>query len=202
MKTIIFLINFLFASSLFMVDLQGQNDVKPLRVGARFLIPNVAGLHVEGILPILQNRVGIALDYSSIPFGGIAKPILDFDGDIDANINYLAVGANFYLKNTALARGPYLGVSYLKFSVDTEARSTLDLNTTATAEVSGVGFKLGTKTGKGAFFFGLELGAAIPVDGPKGTYVTEKDGFIQIEVFDEEIPVIPILNFTLGVALF
>ena len=185
---------------------QGES-IKPIRVGVKLLSPNIGGFTLEGVPPILENRLGLELEYTNLPFGNVAKPLIDYDGEVDASINVLAIGANFYLKNNQLARGPYFGASYMNFSVDTEvtANSSFDVKSEAKAEISTINLKLGTKTGKGAFFFGFEIGAGIPIDGPKGIFLSEADGKVEFEAFDKDdlpVPVLPIFNFSLGIALF
>jgi len=133
---------------------------KPLRIGIKLGLPNVAGLGVEYLTPLLNNRLSGAIDFSYIPL----SPALDPTAVTTAKFTHWSLGLNYYFfkPGSGLYGGISTGNANLNFkSVMTEPTS----GTTATASASAnVGYpimiKLGAKLGKG-FYFRPEIGYAV-----------------------------------------
>ncbi len=183
-------------------NLQAQST-QYVRLGLRGLLPNVAGGHGEFVLPVGKRNFSIAVDFSKIPLGGILGETLELDGDVEANYGYLSIGANFYPRSDERARGFYLGASYAQIGASSSYESGSDSAAKGKISVNTANFRLGTNAGKGAFMFGLEIGAGLPVGNIKGDYISVENGQTTREFYDEPVPlgILPILNFTLGIAL-
>ncbi len=173
------------------------------RLGLRLLVPNALGLHGEVVLPVLNNRISIVGDYSWLPFGFLVESFLDEDQDIsdeiDASYQYLSAGINFYFRKK-YARGWYVGASYLKNIVKSDV-STPTYSGDGQIDIDAAALRLGLNTGRKTFMFGFEVGAGIPFSNLEGDIQIVENGEFRVETVDEKIPVIPILNVTLGVAL-
>lgn len=177
--------------------------VRHVRIGARTLFPILAGGYGEVVLPVLDNRISLVGDFSRINFAGIIKPFLEgesgLDG-IDVIYRYYSVGANYYFRKK-YARGWYLGASYLNNIVKTEVQATGDNSLKGEVGVDAAALRFGVTTGRNAFFFGFEVGAGVPLGKLNGTFYSETDGELDLEVINENIGIVPVLNITLGVAL-
>ncbi len=176
--------------------------VRYARLGLRLLVPNITGLHGEVVLPILNNRISIVGDFTSLSINDLISPFLDDDQSLD-NVNttyqYFSGGLNYYFRKK-YARGWYLGGSYLKNLVKSSVKGESD-SEEGKLELDAAALRLGLNTGRGTFLFGVEIGAGIPFDHLKGKIYTEEDGLMELEVIDEKVNIVPILNITVGVAL-
>lgn len=182
---------------LFSLNLGAQDAaLNRVRIGVRALVPNIAGLHGEYVLPVAKDRLSAAVDFSTISFGNLVTDLLDADGDVKARYQYFSLGANYYLSDNGRAKGPYLGLHYqhmgAKTSVDADGEAAK-----GNAKLSGMALLFGLTTG-GPFLFGFEIGAGMPFGSAKGTVVSQEDGAYVTEVYSEKVPVIPVLNVTLG----
>ncbi len=186
------------------VENAASKSIRPrhVRLGLRFGAPILVGLHAEGVLPILNNRVSIVGDFTTLSLVPIFEQFLD-EGedleDIDAKYQHYSIGANYYF-GKRLARGWYVGASYLKSSFKTDASFSGETVKGEIAFDAAAG-RFGINMGRKLIMFGIEVGVAVPFNDIKGTVFYKEDGQIQAEQFSESIPVIPMLNFTLGVAL-
>jgi hypothetical protein len=142
-------------------------------------------------------------DFSQLTFGNIAEPFLD-EGtslkNIDATYRYYSFGANYYFAKK-YARGWYAGASYLKNMMRTEVKEVVGTALKADANIESVALRFGLNAGRGTFMFGFEVGAGVPLGNLKGGVYSREDGEIEFDELDEKIPVVPILNVTIGVAL-
>ncbi|MFK7809942.1 MAG: hypothetical protein AB8F74_19210 [Saprospiraceae bacterium] len=177
--------------------------VRYFRLGLRTLVPNLAGGHGEIVLPILDNRISLVGDFSQFNFGKLIDPFLTGESSVD-NIDvvyrYYSVGANYYFRKK-YARGWYLGGSYLKGLVKTDVQENGENSVGGQVDLDAGALRFGVTTGRKTFFFGFEIGAAVPLGKVEGVFYTRTDGEFEGEVINERIPVLPILNITLGVAL-
>jgi hypothetical protein len=162
---------FILAFMAFSTVTSAQSDnLKRVRIGIRALFPNIVGLHGEYILPVVNDKIGATIDFSTIP-GSILS-----SSSNAAAYSFFSIGGNYYFGSSGEAKGFYGGLRYQNLS-----GSFGDTN----LSVSGFGPVLGIQTG-GRVFFGFEVGAMLPTN----------DFFID----DTELPVIPNLNITLGFA--
>ncbi len=168
--------------------------VKRLSLGIKLGIPNIAGISLEGITPILENRIAPFFDYSSFPVN---------TDETDIDLKYSEFGSNFYFGDQG--KGVYFGIGFgalntniifkdVTFEEDGnqgsgEGKISYKVNTT--------NLKLGIKTG-GKVYFRLELGygiGSIPdTVEVKGTFTYEDtNGITQTDTGTEteEFPPIP-----------
>jgi|GEM_PF-3636060 hypothetical protein len=185
--------------SAFYLHSAAAQEVNRIRLGAKFLLPNIAGVHGEFVLPIAGDRLSLTADYSYLPLTALVEQVVDFEGEIDASVKYLSLGTNFYLNNKGRARGAYFGLSYLNLGAQTKATDA-DFSSKGKVDINALMFRFGTNAGRGRFLFGFELGAGLPLGNLSGTIVTQENGNYEQEYYDEKIPVVPALNFTLGYA--
>jgi len=172
------------------------------RLGLRLLVPNIAGVHGEIVTPLLDNRLSIVGDFSSLSFGKSADRFLDegesFGDEIDGRYQYYSLGANYYF-NKQYARGWYVGSSYLKGQAKTSNKENSDFKTVK-VNFEAVSARVGVNTGRKAFMFGFEIGAGIPIKNVTGEiYIVDND-VVEVEQVDEKVAVLPVLNVTFGVA--
>lgn len=113
-----------------------------MRVGIKLLLPGIAGLHTEYLLPFMKNNVAATFDYSHLPEKWFSK------SGAGINFGYWKVGANYYFSNSGSGTGFYGGIHYQKL-----IGSFTDIN----LGVGGFGGVIGFKT-KGRIFFGSEIG--------------------------------------------
>lgn len=139
---------------LYAFSTNAQDDVRPFRIGLKIGTPILVGGTIEYVLPIANNKIGITADLSSFTVEG---------GGTRFNYTYWSLGGNFYLNKRNIGRGPYLGVSYANLGFKGSYSGLVSgTNINGSGEgkvnVSQVQFRLGAKTGKGAFFFQPEIG--------------------------------------------
>ena len=75
-------------SSLFYLVLNATSyaQEKPVRIGLKFDIPNVAGLSLEYATPLLDNKLAAAIDFSSISISA---------GETKVSFSYIEAGGNY-----------------------------------------------------------------------------------------------------------
>jgi hypothetical protein len=182
------------------LPIEEEGDVNRWRIGVKTLIPNIVGLTGEAVLPVANNRLSIAVDYSHIPFGGLAELLLEEEGEVNASINYFSAGVNFYLNKSGRAKGPYLGSSFANLNVRSSAETT-GTSTSGKISLNTFNFRFGLTTG-GPFLFGFEIGGGLPMGNLKGELISTENGRPSVENYDEPLPigVLPIFNLKFGVA--
>lgn len=197
MKKLLFTIFMSFAATLAAQEIEQQEEqldslapsIKRFSVGVKIGVPNIAGLSLEGITPLLDNRVAPFLDYSSFNVN---------PDDVEVGLKYTEFGANIYFGNKG--KGAYAGIGFGSLNTD------LTFNNITFEEdgVSGTGtgkidttvnttnLKLGIKTG-GRVYFRLEVGYGIG-DIPVSVDVTgtfEANGQTRTGTETEDFPTIP-----------
>ena len=181
-----------------------SKSIRPrhVRLGLRLGAPILAGLHAEGVLPVLDNRISIVGDFSILSLTSIFETFLD-DGEsldnIDLEYRHYSIGANYYF-GKRIARGWYVGASYFKSTFQTDA--SLDSETVrGEIDLDAVAGRIGINMGRKLFMFGIEAGLAVPFEDVRGTVFFEEDGLIEAEQVNQSIPIVPMFNLTFGVAL-
>lgn len=189
----------LLAVFIFSLNMQAQENesIKPLRLGIKIGSPSVATLSAEYVTPLLDNRVGITLDYLPI------NPTID---DVSLQLRNLEIGATIYLNNTG--KGLYASLSYFNFNTAADVTEVdFDDGTfgdgSTQLEFGTFNVKLGLKTGR-TLFFRAELGYAFG-SLPNQLIITSSNGNSFTTEPIEDIPVLgtsgfPIFNFGFGVA--
>ena len=139
-KSIIFLLAiFLFSGISFAQE-------KPIRIGLKFGVPNLVGLNLEYVTPLLDSKLAPTLDLSSISISS---------GDAKINFSYLELGGNYYFVNQGKGLYGHFSFGRIGFKatysdpVLGEGEGKIGLNL--------LNFKLGAKLGNG-FYFRPEIG--------------------------------------------
>ena len=219
MKKFFLAILIISTSSIFAQELEQPAEVidslegktKRVSVGVKFGIPNIAGLSLEGVTPLLDNRIAPFFDYSSFNIN---------PDETEVGLSYSEFGSNVYFGNQG--KGVYAGIGFGSLSTDlTFNNITLDDgngnsgtgNGKISQTLSTTNIKLGLKTG-GRIYFRLELGYGIG-DVPEnvevsGTFTFQQNGqtITSQGTQTEEFPTIPgvgsggilIGNFGFGVS--
>ncbi|WZL89411.1 hypothetical protein VS868_01300 [Salinimicrobium sp. 3283s] len=170
---------------------QRDYKVRPIRLGVKIGFPNMVGGNVEYVTPLLNDKVSVILDYSTIESDWFLSE--DESGDTettDLSYSYIEGGINYYIFKAG--KGLYAGVSYgqMKFEGQTDVNEDgMDGTGYIDYDHSSFNIKLGAKLG-GLFYFRPEIGYAFSslpktidyqVRYPDGT--TERD----IYDFEEEL---------------
>lgn len=133
--------------------------VRPVRLGLKIGFPNLVGGNVEYVTPLLNDKLSVSVDYSTIKSEWFLSE--DEVGDTettDLSYTYLEGGINYYFFKAG--KGLYGGVSYnqMKFEGQTDVEENgqqgtgyIDYNH------SSFNIKLGAKLG-GLFYFRPEIG--------------------------------------------
>ena len=157
---------------------------KPFRIGVKIGFPNIIGGNVEYVTPLMNNRLALAVDYSSLNADSYIEPDT-------GELSYVQVGVNYYLFKEG--KGLYLSANYGVLDAeltlnDIESDIDYDKYGTAFAELSNksVNIKLGAKLG-GLFYFRPEVGFGFTsLDPELNVVVNFPDG--TSEYHNEEIP--------------
>ena len=157
-------------SLIFSINLIAQNDelesnqvvdsievdesIKRISLGLKIGIPNIIGGAVEGVLPILGNRIA--------PYFNISSFDLDVE-NVTAGLSYTEFGSKFYFGNKG--KGFFVGVGSSKFASTLDFKDlSLDNGERGTGSVDldipTLTIKIGAKTG-GRIYFNFELGCGI-----------------------------------------
>jgi len=175
-------------------DSTNVKSIKPLRLGVKIGVPNIATINAEYVTPLLNNRVALAVDYMSL------NKTID---ETDISYNNFEIGTNIYVGSKG--KGLYFGVSYFSFDAeatftDTEFDSSTFEDGIGSIKFNTTNVKLGIKAGR-VFYFRIEVGYGFG-DIPEDIVVTTKDGS---RTTTEDIPEIPgitssgIPNFNFGI---
>ncbi|MEJ6557476.1 MAG: hypothetical protein QNL41_06270 [Flavobacteriaceae bacterium] len=133
-------------------------SIKRIAIGVKFGVPNIAGLSLEGVTPLLGNRIAPFFDYSSFNVN---------PDEVEVGLTYTEFGSNIYFGNKG--KGVYAGIGFGSLDTDlvfTNIELTDDNGNSGngTASISQslntTNIKLGIKTG-GRFYFRLEVGYGI-----------------------------------------
>ena len=194
MKKVLFALIFISSVGLYAQDIEENQDlesidtlapkVKRLSVGLKIGVPNIAGLSVEGVTPLLDNRVAAFADFSGFNVA---------DGDTEIGLNYSEFGVNVYFSNKG--KGFYAGLGAGNLSTDLTFFEDLDgggrgKGTTELA-IKSTNLKLGIKTG-GRIYFRFEVGYGLTSDIPEEITVRLQEiGGSQTETDVFEVPTIP-----------
>jgi len=150
----------LFVSSIIVLllasgNLQAQD--KPVRIGLKFGIPNIAGLNGEYVTPLLGGRLAASADFSYFGFNL---------QDTKLSFYYFELGPNFYFLRPG--QGLYGNVSYGRMGLNLSYEDVLSEidpmlsggSGEVTVGVNFFNFKIGAKLGK-RVYFRPEIGYAL-----------------------------------------
>ena len=159
-------------------------SVKRFSVGLKIGVPNITGLSLEGVTPLLDNRVAPFVDFSSFDVK---------DAETEIGLSYSEFGANVYFNNKG--KGAYAGIGFGNLSTDLTFYEDLDVGSrgkgTTGLDIKSTNLKFGIKTG-GRFYFRFEIGYGFTSDVPDEITVTltEING-TETETEFLDVPTIP-----------
>lgn len=194
MKKIIFLFVMMLSVGLYAQDMEAEQNqetidslapkVKRLSVGVKIGVPNIAGLSVEAVTPLLDNRIAAFADFSGFNVS---------DQETEIGLNYSEFGLNVYLGKKG--SGLYAGIGAGNLSTDLTFFENLDGGGrgkgTTGLDIKTTNLKLGIKTG-GRIYFRFEVGYGVTSDIPENITVTlEEIGGSGRETESFEVPTIP-----------
>ncbi|MFD2516330.1 hypothetical protein [Salinimicrobium flavum] len=133
--------------------------VRPIRLGLKLGFPNLVGGNLEYVTPLLNDRLAVNLDYSTINSDWfMADEETDGTETTNLDFSYLEGGFNYYFFKAG--KGLYGGLSYnqMNFKGETnvesngrEGKGNIDYNHNS------FNIKLGARLG-GLFYFRPEIG--------------------------------------------
>ena len=194
MKKISFSFVMLLSFGLYAQDMEAEQNqetidslapkVKRLSVGVKIGVPNIAGLSVEAVTPLLDNRIAAFADFSGFNVS---------DQETEIGLNYSEFGLNVYLGKKG--SGLYAGIGAANLSTDLTFYENLDGGGrgkgTTGLDIKTTNLKLGIKTG-GRIYFRFEVGYGVTSDIPENITVTlEEIGGSGRETESFEVPTIP-----------
>jgi hypothetical protein len=159
-------------------------SIKRFSVGLKIGVPNIAGLSLEGVTPLLDNRVAPYIDFSSFDVK---------DAETEIGLSYSEFGTNVYFGNKG--KGAYAGIGFGNLSTDLTFYENLDGGGrgkgTIGLDIKSTNLKFGIKTG-GRFYFRFEVGYGLTNDVPDDITVTLTEiGGNGTETDTFEVPTIP-----------
>lgn len=199
----------LFVLSLLLTYTVSQAQDNPIRIGTKIGLPNLVGLHLEYVTPLLNKRLAPSVDISYIPLRFTDSDFTYGTGDVGFRFLYLEAGVNYYFFKPG--RGLYGNLSYGRLGINYDFT---DYYSEEFDREGGVGkldiglnllnLKIGARLGK-SFYFRPEIGFALigARDENISYTITYPDGTTETE--SEELPGIllggsPVINLGFGVA--
>lgn len=176
-------------------------SIKRFSVGVKVGVPNIAGLSLEAVTPLLDNRIAPFADFSGFDVK---------DAETEIALSYTEFGTNVYFGNKG--KGAYAGIGFGNLSTDLTFYENLDGGGqgkgTTGLDIKSTNLKFGIKTG-GRFYFRFEVGYGFTSDVPDEITVTLTEiGGNETDTDTFEVPTIPGLgtngllvgNFGFGVS--
>ena len=165
------------------IDSLGTN-IKRFSVGLKIGVPNIAGVSLEGVTPLIDNRVALFADFSGFNVN---------DAETEIGLGYSEFGTNIYFGNKG--KGAYAGIGFGNLSADLTFYENLDGGGrgkgTTDLDIKSTNLKFGIKT-EGRFYFRFEVGYGFTSDVPDEIPVPLKEiGGSQEETDTFETPTIP-----------
>jgi len=152
----------------------GQED--PFRIGVKIGFPQVAGLNLEYVTPLMNKRLAADVDFSYIPLSPNQATI--------KYTNY-AFYLNYYFSHEG--HGFYGGLGYSRISLDVTKDVTFSDGTTqpgtANIGINALNLKIGGKYGK-LFYFRWELGGSLALNKPVFEVVATKNDVTNTKSFN------------------
>jgi hypothetical protein len=158
---------------------------KPVRIGLKFGLPNIAGLNFEYVTPSMDGKLAPTADFSYFSIGD------ETDGKF--SFSYIEIGGNYYFKEKG--KGLYGHLSYGRVSLKGTYDDILLGKGEGKVGLNLVNVKIGAKLGNG-FYFRPEIGFAA---GGGGTMEIEYNGTTE----QEDVPALfggVVFNLGFGVA--
>lgn len=157
--------------------------VRPIRIGVKLGFPNFVGGNLEYVTPLLNDKLAVSLDYSSIKSDWFLNEEDKEDTSLD--FFYLEAGINYYFFKAG--KGLYGGVGYnnMKFKGEIGvSKDGVDGTGNINYSHSSVNIKLGAKIG-GLFYVRPEIGYAFSSLPNNIDYkAVYEDGSTETETYD------------------
>ena len=152
----------------------------PFRIGLKIGYPQIAGLNLEYVTPLLSKRLAADIDFSYLPVSKNTTTV---------TYSNLALFANYYFFKEG--RGFYGGFGYSRMGFDATKNVTFasDGTTqkgTANIGINSLNLKVGGKYGK-LFYFRWELGWSLALNSPVFEVTAVNNGVTQTESFSSPI---------------
>jgi len=151
----------------------------PLRIGIKVGYPQVVGLNLEYVTPLLNKRLAADLDLSYLPLTRNATTL---------TYTNFALFANYYFFHEG--RGFYGGLGFSRMGFDVTKDVTFSDGTTqkgkANLGINSLNLKIGGKYGK-LFYFRWELGWSLGLSSPAFEVVATNNGVTKNERFTSPI---------------
>jgi hypothetical protein len=185
------LIVFLALASVVNSNVSGQED--PFRIGIKLGFPQLAGLNLEYVTPLLNKRLAADIDLSYIKLSPSATKL--------TYSNY-GLFADYYFSKEG--RGLYGGLGFSRMGFDVTKDVTFSDGTTqkgkANLGINSLNLKIGGKHGK-SLYFRWELGWSLALSSPAFEVVAINNGVTKNESFTSPIKGSgPIANIGFGFA--
>lgn len=136
------------------VESEKAVKVRPFRIGAKVGFPNLIGGNVEYVIPLLNKKLSVSLDYSTIKSDWFIENNKEDRTSENVKFSYLEGGLNYYLFKPG--KGLYAGMAYNSIAFDGSLNyeeSTHYIDETHNS----FAIKLGAKIG-GLVYFRPEIG--------------------------------------------
>jgi len=169
----------------------GQED--PFRIGIKIGFPQVAGLNLEYVTPLLNKRLAADVDLSYIPLNKNGSSVTYSDYAFFANYYFSKEGRGFY-GGLGYGRLGFDATKDVYFSDGTTQKGTANL------AINSLNLKIGGKYGS-SFYFRWELGYCVALSTPVFEVVATHNGVTKNESFNSPIKgSVPIADVGFGVA--
>ncbi|MCB0449165.1 MAG: hypothetical protein KDC97_03510 [Confluentibacter sp.] len=180
-KSALLILYLLISSALF-------SQEKPIRIGVKLGLPNVIGGNIEYVTPLLNKRLAVTIDYSSLSGSST-------EDEAGGSFTYFAGGLNYYFSKEG--KGLYGNLGYGSFNgnatfTDVDSEEGTQTNGVSKVAISykSVNLMIGAKLG-GLFYFRPEIGFALPgFPDDIVENVTFPDGSTETQSFssNEDVP--------------
>lgn len=171
------LIGFFALSNVVSSNVFGQEV--PFRIGIKVGYPQVAGLNLEYVTPLLNKRLAADVDLSYLPLNANATTV--------TFTNY-GLFANYYFSHEG--KGFYGGLGYSRMGFDVKKDVSFSDGTTqkgtANLGINSLNAKIGGKYGR-SFYFRWELGWSLALSTPVYEVIATHNGVTKNESFKSPI---------------
>ncbi|MCK4663174.1 MAG: hypothetical protein KAT68_09935 [Bacteroidales bacterium] len=123
-----------------------QAQDKPIRIGLKFGIPNIAGLNAEYVTPLLGEKLAASVDFSHFSLSS---------GDVKFSFSYFELGGNYYFMKKG--KGPYGQLSFGRIGFKGTYSDDILGDGEGKLGINLLNVKIGIKVGN-AFYFRPEIG--------------------------------------------
>ena len=158
-------------------NVSGQEQ--PVRIGLKIGYPQVAGLNLEYVTPLMNKRLAADMDFSYIPLSPGTATVKFTNFGLFADYYFFKEGRGFY--------GGF-GYSHMGFNVTKNVvfNSGATQQGTANLGINSLNLKIGGKYG-GLFYFRWELGWSLALNSPAFEVTAVNNGVTQTQSFTSPI---------------